>query len=506
MVDLRAAEESLRQQVASGGIQQWQMDAELNRLKAEAGNSGQAVDLAAAEANLAQQVASGGISQAQADAELERLRGLNSASGSAPQRPGPLPADADLSTPEGALQGQADANKYAAEEQARNNRVNEVGPYGSATYTQNPDGSYTRNYALSDPQQQILDQTQQRDQQIGGLAGNAISQAEQNYRNPLTFEGLPQAPRASFEGAPELQRLNLNNLPKAQAPRDYSQYGQLPSSGDTQAMRQRLENEQYKKWERDQEPRFSREMNEFEQNMADRGVSRGSKQWDYEYERLRDSQERARQDARASASQFGGQEFQRQFGADLSSRQQGVSETNNLYDMSADERARVTGERVLDRNASVQDRQIATGERVDLFNLGGQERDRATSERSYLRNNPLQEAGSLLNLQNGIVNPQFSGISNIGLNPYDVGGMSLGYQQIQQNADLANLDAETRIQIAGGIGGGGGGGGGYSAPQGNGGLSGAQIASLDQQIGFQNRGYNPYIRTNQQQGGGGTIW
>lgn len=504
MVDLRAAEESLRQQVARGDIQQWQMDAELNRLKAEAGSSGQAVDLAAAEANLAQQVASGGITQAQMDAELGRLRSLNS--GSAPQRPGPLPADADLSTAQGALQGQADANKYAADEQARNNRVNEVGPYGSATYTQNPDGSYTRNYALSDPQQQILDQTQKRDQQIGGLAGNAINQVGDNYRNPLSFDGLPKAPTASFAGAPELQRLNLNNLPKAQAPRDYSQYGQLPSSGDTQAMRQRLEQEQYDKWERDQEPRFAREMNDFEQNMADRGVSRGSKQWDYEYERLRDSQERARQDARARASEFGGQEFQRQFGADLSSRQQGVSETNSLYDMSADERARITGERVLDRNASVQDRQIATGERVDLFNLGGQERDRATSELSYLRNNPLQEAGSLLNLQNGLVNPQFSGISQISTNPYDVGGMHLGYESLQQNADLANLDAETRIQIAGGIGGGGGGGG-YSAPQGNGGLSGAQIASLDQQIGFQNRGYNPYIRTNQYGGGGGgTIW
>lgn len=495
MVDLRAAEESLRQQVASGGIKQWQMDAELQRLRSQA--QGQGVDLAAAEANLAQQVASGGISQAQMDAELNRLRGLSGAP-AAPQ--GPIAANADLSTAEGALQAQADANRYSANEQANANRVNEVGPYGSATYTRNPDGSTTRNYALSEGQQGILDQQIQRDQQLGSAAGAAVGQAAANFGQPLNFNGLPAAPTASFAGAPQIQRLDLSGMPQAQAPADYSQYGQLPSSADSLEMRNRLEREQYEKWERDQEPRFSQELDNFEQNMADRGVTRGSEQWDREYQRIRDSQERARQDARASASQFGGQEFQRQFGADLSARQQGVSETNNLYDMSADERARVTGERVLGRNASVQDRQIATGESVDLFNLGGQERDRATSERTFLRQNPLQEAGSLLNLQAGIVNPQFSGISNLNLNPYDVGGMSLGYQTLNQNMDIANLDAETRRAISGRSGGGGGGGRGGAPGQ----LNEAQVAELDTLIGFQGRGYNPYVRTNN--GGGGTIW
>jgi hypothetical protein len=93
-IDLAAAQASLNQQVASGGINQAQTNFEMDRLRAQ--NSAntpalptpppaatpapaQAVDLNEAKKSLDYQVATGGINQSQANFELERLMRENAA-------------------------------------------------------------------------------------------------------------------------------------------------------------------------------------------------------------------------------------------------------------------------------------------------------------------------------------------------------------------------------------------------------------------------------------------
>lgn len=67
---LQQAQANLQQQVASGGINQAQADAELQRLQGLLATN---TELQQAQANLQQQVSSGGINQAQADNEFNRL-------------------------------------------------------------------------------------------------------------------------------------------------------------------------------------------------------------------------------------------------------------------------------------------------------------------------------------------------------------------------------------------------------------------------------------------------
>lgn len=457
-IDLNQARASLQQQVASGGITQQQMDAELNRLSGLAGNQSAGDPLQAARENLMLQVQSGGITEQQMKDELGRLAYNNAMQGLQPQidrgditpeqaeqeanrqrsSAGLLPPNApgiganiELGTAMGDIQGQAAANNYAAAQNANLNRLDEQGPYGSATYVRDPEtGKVTRNYNLSAPQQELLDQQQQRDLQIGGTVAGSLGQADRVYQQPL-----------SFDGARDVDYYTTKGLNKVQAPRSYSDLPQLPTAdGDLGAYRQRLEDRLYSTFERRNQPGFERDEEALRQSLSDRGIPVGSEKYEWELEQLRRSQSDARLDAQTQASVLGGQEMTRDFGIGLDTRNQGIGERNTLYNLGETERANRLGERKDYRTAQIEDRNREIGERMTL------------------RDRPVAEAGALLNLQNGIVNPSFSPIANVGVNPVDVGGTSLGYGSLDNQWNIANLQADLQRELRGGGGGGGGGG------------------------------------------------
>jgi hypothetical protein len=313
-IDLAAAKQSLAQQVASGGIQQWQMDNELNRLRGE--------NLSVSKANLAEQVRSGGINQAHADAELARLTSMNAdqlgseianpGSGGNPGAKGPLvqpttgvhigpggipiaPA-ANVGTAEDAISTQEQYGRYNVEQQLNTNRVNEVNPYGSSSYTRDPvTGAITRSSSLSAPQQQLLDQQQGRDLALGSASGTALSQFGQ--QGPFSYDALPK----------------------------------VAGQDDLLAERRRAEDQLYSDFEKRQAPIFEQEKQQLTQSLADRGIPLTSGRAQTELQQLADRQEQVRSGIRTQATQLGESEYKTNFDTSLSNRQQGVSEYDKSY-------------------------------------------------------------------------------------------------------------------------------------------------------------------------------
>jgi hypothetical protein len=85
----------------------------------------------------------------------------------------------------------------AARAAAAANRVNQVTPYGSLTYSQNPDldnfgnPTFTATQTLSPVQQQLLDYQNQTSIGLGELTGKGLGYVENMLDNPFTTQNLP---------------------------------------------------------------------------------------------------------------------------------------------------------------------------------------------------------------------------------------------------------------------------------------------------------------------------
>jgi hypothetical protein len=87
--------------------------------------------------------------------------------------------------------------KGAAEATAAGNRVNQVTPYGSLTYTESGVDSqgnprYTANVALSPDQQRLLEQQNRTSLGLGNLQEQGLGYVENMISNPFDTSGLPQ--------------------------------------------------------------------------------------------------------------------------------------------------------------------------------------------------------------------------------------------------------------------------------------------------------------------------
>ncbi len=95
----------------------------------------------------------------------------------------------------GAAQQTAAGDLEAARAQTAANRVNQVTPYGSLTYTQNPgygpDGGWTATQSLAPAQQQLLDQQNKTSLGLSQLADRGLGYVDQALGNNITAADLP---------------------------------------------------------------------------------------------------------------------------------------------------------------------------------------------------------------------------------------------------------------------------------------------------------------------------
>lgn len=116
---------------------------------------------------------------------------------------------------EAAAVAQGQANKDAAKFNAGANRVTQIAPQGSSTWTIRPGadpdnpqpGDYIQTTQLSPEQQSIYDQTAGIDNALLGTASRQLGRVDATFNSPLDLSSLP-AWRTSGQGqaAPQMQQ------------------------------------------------------------------------------------------------------------------------------------------------------------------------------------------------------------------------------------------------------------------------------------------------------------
>lgn len=258
---------------------------------------------------------------------------------------------------------QFDTNLATAGAEAEFNRLNESTPFGSKTYSIDP------------------------------VTGRPVVSTEFNpfegtkYMNETYLE-LERNKLAGEGGVLDQMRASLGQ------PLSYEGLTELPGQQDLLAYQKSQADALYGDWQRQNEHVFQKQLADFEQSMADRGISPGSEQ----YSRLYNDLQKAQNDARLSA-----QNQARLTGADL----------GNL-----------------------------------AFTQAGQARTQGIGERTSLRDRPFVDTQGLLGLNRGYQLGQYSPTANVGVAPTDVAGIGLGYTGIASNEKIAQMNNAAQLQAA----------------------------------------------------------
>lgn len=212
-------------------------------------------------------------------------------------------------------------------------------------------------------QDAIINQTQQGDLALAKTANEQMPEIKENFQTPFNWSGVPQAPTmaqwggppvapnlsgipgmgnstdfsrgpqagqamnwqgapgpgqatsfsnapglqySNMQGAPGLKYTNFNRAPGLQYT-DMQGLPQGPVTGDFNQWRQGQIDSTYQDFARRQEPQFKQQSEDFEQQMADRGIPQGSKLYDQQKAQLQQSQNDARSSAMVQAQGIAGQ-------------------------------------------------------------------------------------------------------------------------------------------------------------------------------------------------------
>lgn len=191
--------------------------------------------------------------------------------------PGPVIDSSQLNDAGGAVNTQYQANIDTANNNANLNRVNQSDAYGSATYTKNPDGTYTQNTTLSNPQQQILAGQQGQEVARNDLGTQELGNISKTVSQPLDFSGAAPIPTADA------------------------------------GTRDKVSNDLYKSQMQLIQPRQDQERTDFMQSLADKGIPQGSDLYNKQLQQFNTSQQQERDQVASQATQAGGAEQSRLF-------------------------------------------------------------------------------------------------------------------------------------------------------------------------------------------------
>lgn len=284
-------------------------------------------------------------------------------------------------------QGQANVNSAVATN--RLNQANQVGPYGSLTYSygtqdQGGAGGYTdpqtgqwipqvtATTTLTPDQQKLLDQNNNLSIGLNDLAGKGLGYVDKATSSPLTgdqFNPLTQG---------------LAKTPDIQTGLDYSGVAKIPGQDDFSADRDKIVQALMAR----NKPFLDQQRAAQETKLANQGINQGSEAWGYNQTQLGQNEN----DAAMAALLAGSQEQNRLFSQGLAAHQQGVSDVNTqgTFANTAANQAFSQG--------------LAGGQ----FNNAA--RAQAIQEADYFKNQPLNMLNALRS-GNQVTTPSFGNVS-----------------------------------------------------------------------------------------------
>lgn len=299
----------------------------------------QLLELQRAGQNLQNQVGNGGITQAQADAEFERLKAAplnevrqgnqaaSSITGSpnAPDVPQvtpfgqaagytPLGTEKNDKTPTGITNTQDLLNQQYMSRQQALNRPQEDTAFGQKQFIQNPDGTITENKTIGNL----------ANEDVRGWTGEQFANQSYLDRGLQAIAGEGGANNQGMAGLlPQLRGMLSKGL-------DYSGFSPIPTADQFSGDRQRVEDSLYNRFATVNEPLFKQQEADMRQSWQNRGLDPNGERAKIEYEQLQRAQNDARNAARTSTIQMGGQEDQRLYQNSLTSRGQQIGEAQQL--------------------------------------------------------------------------------------------------------------------------------------------------------------------------------
>jgi len=191
-------------------------------------------------------------------------------------------------------------NLATAGAEAEFNRLNEVGPLGSKTYTIGPDGRPVVTTEMNP-----FEGTKYMNETYLELE-----------RNKLAGEG----------GILDQMRAALNK------PLDYSGLEKLPGQEDRYGYQKQQADALYQDWQRQNEFIFDKQRKDFDQQMADAGIPPGSEQYNRRFQELQKAQNDARLTAQTQARLTGADLGNLAFTQAGQARTQGIGELTSLRD------------------------------------------------------------------------------------------------------------------------------------------------------------------------------
>jgi hypothetical protein len=331
-------------------------------------------------------------------------------------------------------------NRDAAITQANLNRINQVTPQGSLTYSSNgtnADGTpiYTQTQTLSPDEQKKYDQGNQVAIALNGLANDNISRVGDAQSKPFTYDGMTPLKTSLGLSGPGDSGAIQKNL-------DYSGLTKLPGTDDFSADAKRVSDSVYNQAASRLNPQWQQSENDVKSQLAAKGISENSDAYRREYDNLMRAKNDAYTSAQNEAQVAGGNEQSRLFGLAMSSRQQGQNEVNTQGQFANTAQQQQFGQDttrtgITNANASAE----------AAFN--NQARQQQIEQAAYLRNLPLNDIAALLGTGPGVQDPNFNPVAQVGVAAPDYQGqVNSNYQTAMQQY---NSQQAARSQMLGSI-------------------------------------------------------
>lgn len=211
---------------------------------------------------------------------------------------------------------QTASNQATATTNAELNRVNQYTPYGSSTYNvtgTNPDGTpeYSQTTSLSQPQQNLLNMTQQGEQTLGQTALGQLSNVQSTYGQPFNASGLPQVTGSVPSAGGVQSSFDTSNLPGITS--------QVNGGQSYQDAIQQAQNAAYQSQTQYLDPQFQQGQQSLNAQLANEGLQTGNTAYDNAQTNFANQKQQAYQGAQDAAVSAGDTEQNTLYGQGLSS-------------------------------------------------------------------------------------------------------------------------------------------------------------------------------------------
>lgn len=372
------------------------------------------------------------------------------------KKSGPAPPPAP--DPAATAAAQEKTNIGSAIAQANLNRINQVTPQGSLSYTQdknedgtlktNTDGTpvYTQTQTLSPDEQKKYDLNNQVAISLDGLATNNIDRVKDAQATPFTYDGMTPITSSAKTGP-------LDNGPAGgqgvQGSLDYSKLTALPGTSDFGSEAARTQAAVYGQAASRLDPQWSNNDNDLTARLAAQGISENSDA--YRRAQTQESQNKndAYNQAGYSAIKAGSDEQSRLFGLALDARQQGQNEVDTQGNFKNSAQQQTFSQQQAAAALANANENTTFNQSSANATLGNSARQEEIEQAAYLRNMPINDIAALLGTGPGVQQPDFNPVSQVGVAAPDYAGI------VQNNYAQAmgqyNNQQQARAQMLGSI-------------------------------------------------------